>query len=85
MDYGVVVYSSTTTTNRAKKIAESKIPSLRVFQLPTNIGLKGCNYSLRCEYSALELLRSISTQYDLKIKAVFRESMKDGKKVYDRL
>ena|GEM_PF-1356853 len=82
MEYGIIVYSSTTTTNRAKRLSEKNVHSLRVFQLPSSVGIKGCNYSLRCEYQELALLKSISEEYSLNIKAIFKETTENGSKVY---
>ena len=82
MEYGIIVYSSTTTTNRAKRLSEKKVKSLRVFQLPSAVGIKGCNYSLRCEYHELDILKNISNEYKLNIKAIFKETTENGSKVY---
>lgn len=82
LDYGIMVYSSTTTTNRAKKLAEKRIRSLKVFQIPTSVGIKGCNYSLRCEFQEFDELRKISEEYGLNIKAMIKETVQDGQKIY---
>lgn len=85
MDYGIIVYNSITTANRAKKLSENRVGHLNVIQAPVNIGVKGCSYSIRCRFEDVETIRAISEKFGLRIKAVFRETIKDGKKEYIRV
>lgn len=85
MDYGIIVYSSITVANRAKKLAANQIGYIGIIQIPAKLGIKGCNYSVRCKFDDLELMQSISAEYGLKIKAAFRETTQDGEKVYTKL
>lgn len=85
MDYGILVYSSITMANRAKKLAKDQIGYMGIIQIPSKLGVKGCNYSVRCKLEDLKRLESLSVENGLKIKAMFRETLQDGEKVYTRL
>ncbi len=85
MDYAIAMYSSITVANRVKKLAANQISYLGIIQAPASLGVKGCNYSIRCKFEDLETLRAICDKFGLKIKAVFKETIQNGEKVYIRL
>lgn len=85
MDYGIIVYSSITMANRAKKLAQNQVGYMGIIQIPSKLGIKGCNYSVRCKFEDMQRIEDLSSEYGLKIKATFRETTQDGEKVYTKL
>ena len=84
MEYAIVVYSSVTVANRAKKLLLTQTGYAGVIQIPAELGIKGCNYSVRCYMEDLSRLMQISHENNLKIRAVFRETTVEGQKVYEK-
>ena len=87
MDYGIVVYTSITVSNRAKKLVnEANLMSyVGIIQIPPNLQVPGCNYAVRCKYEDLNKLLDVSRKHNLKIKATFRESEVNGTKTYTKI
>lgn len=85
MEYGIVVYSSITVANRAIKLAKGHISHTKIMQIPAELGIKGCSYSVKCPRNELDALLELSREHSLKIKAVFIEKTKGSEREYERL
>lgn len=85
MDCVLMVFSSVTVANRAKKLAIAAFDYAAVVQLPPKLGIRGCNYCLRIKRSDYETMLEIARENGLKIKAMFLERNADGEKEYTKL
>ena len=85
LDCVLVVFSSITVANKAKKLAIKNFDYASVVQLPPNLGIRGCNYCLRIKKSDYESMTEISAEHKLKIKAVYIEKDMGKEKEYIKI
>jgi len=76
------VYSSVSVVHRARKLLKRLGFQTQVVQLPSDLGLKGCNYGMECFWTDLEDILQYSKQNKLKVKAVFRVGETESGRVY---
>lgn len=84
MDDVFLIFSSSTTANRIRKLAAREgIRGLRVAQTPKVLSA-GCSYCLRCPAASLEAVCGIAEEYGASTDRRFREVIgEDGKKTYE--
>lgn len=74
MGYVLMLFSSSTTANRLKRLAfRSNLREVSMIQTPKLISQNGCTYSLRCPVSTISELRQLADEYGLKYSKVYRE------------
>lgn len=74
MGYALIVFSSSTTATRLKRLASrGGINSVSVIQTPKSVSQNGCSYSVRCPNSTLSLLKSLADEYGLNYTKIYRE------------
>ena len=82
----LMVFSSSTTASRLKKLAfRNGINGLSIIQTPKVISKDGCTYSIKCDSEQLSFLKKLAEEYGIKYNNVFREFLDaKGNKMYDR-
>lgn len=85
MDYVLMVFSSITVANKAKKIASDILGYGTVVQLPPGLGIRGCSYCLKIREKDRQQMHTLAAEYKLKIRAEFLEKNNDGEKEYAKL
>lgn len=85
MGYALIVFSSSTTASRLKRLAALKgIRGVNIIQTPKSISKNGCTYALRCPGSELFALKALAEEYGLGILTLYREILgTDGRKTYE--
>lgn len=85
MGYTLMVFSSSTTASRLKRLAEANgIRGLGIVQTPKNISKNGCTYALRTPIGEISALKTLAEEYGLGILTVYREIIgTDGRKSYE--
>ncbi|WHH58252.1 putative Se/S carrier-like protein [Petroclostridium sp. X23] len=82
MDYYLAIYSSVTLANRVKRNMPRDGEYVGVVHTPRSITKGGCSYALRFKQHKLSKVKQVSEEYGIKIKALYKESMSNGQKVY---
>lgn len=85
MDYAIVMYDSVIIANRAIRLLKGKCTYLKIVQVPSGVGYSGCHFALKCKLNELSTVIDVSKENKIKIKRVFKEEIKNGKKVYVEL
>lgn len=87
MGYALIVFSSSTTASRLKRMAfRDGIKDVGMIQTPKIISVNGCTYSVRARVSDLEQLRQTAEEYGLKYIRIYREIIgTDGQKSYEQI
>ncbi len=74
MGYAIIVFSSSTTASRLKRLAtRGGINSVSVIQTPKSVSENGCSYSVRCPNSIISVLKSLADEYGLNYTKIYRE------------
>lgn len=83
----LVVFSSSTTTNRLKRLAFAEgLRGVGLTQAPRAISQSGCSYALRCPADTLPALLALADRYQIKHGHVYRELIdKEGRKLYQQI
>ncbi len=82
MEKGIVVYNSASVVHRAKKLLKKKRVTVRVVQLPSDLGLSGCSYGMECGLEDLDGVLAYSQEQGLTVKAVYRAADTENGRVY---
>lgn len=85
MEYYLVVYSSITLARRVKKQITKDGSSASVIHTPKCISKGGCSYSVRIKKNKLPEIKEISSDFDIQIMGVYKESKVKDEKVYERV
>lgn len=85
MGYALMVFSSSTTASRLKRLAfRSGLKEVGIVQTPKIISENGCTHSVRTRVSSLPELKRLADEYGLKYLKIYREFIgTDGRKSYD--
>ena len=85
MGYALMVFSSSTTASRLKRLAfRSRLRGVDLIQTPKAISENGCTYSIRCPVRELAALRALADEYGLRYGKIFREMSDEfGRKGYE--
>ncbi len=83
----LVVFSSSTTANRLKRLAASEqLHGVGLMQAPGAISRNGCTYALRCPADVLPALLALAERYNIKHGFVYRELTDyEGRKFYQQI
>lgn len=74
MGYVLMVFSSSTTASRLKRLAfRSQMRSVSMLQTPKAISENGCTYSIRCSAGELTDLKRLADEYGLRYLKIYRE------------
>lgn len=81
----LIVFSSSTTANRLKKLAfKNQIKGVSIVQTPKAISKDGCTYSLRCSAGQVSELTALADEYGIRYNKIYREYLgMDGLKSYE--
>lgn len=87
MTSALVVFSSSTTANRLKRLAASEnLRGVGLMQAPGAISRNGCNYALRCPAEILPTLLALAEKYGIRHGLVYRELTDyEGRKFYQQM
>ncbi|MBQ2696180.1 MAG: DUF3343 domain-containing protein [Clostridia bacterium] len=87
MGTALVVFSSSTTASRLKKLAmNEQLRGVTMTQSPKSVSQNGCTYALRCPMNILPSLLSLADLYHVKHGQVYREWIdREGRKRYEQL
>ena len=87
MGTALVVFSSSTTASRLKKLAiNEQLRGVTMTQSPKIVSQNGCTYALRCPMDVLPALLSLANLYHVKHGQVYREWIdKEGRKILEKL
>lgn len=85
MGYALMVFSSSTTASRLKRLAfRAQLRDVNLMQTPKIISKNGCTYSVRCKVSELAALKSMADEYGLRYLKIYREiTGTNGTKSYE--
>ncbi len=85
MGYALMVFSSSTTASRLKRLAfRAQLRDVNLIQTPKIISKNGCTYSVRCKVSELAALKSMADEYGLRYLKIYREiTGTNGTKSYE--
>ena len=74
MGYVLMVFSSSTTASRLKRLAfRAQLRDIGLIQTPKIISKNGCTYSIRCRVSELAALKNMADEYGLRYLKIYRE------------
>ncbi|MDK2798759.1 MAG: hypothetical protein PWP27_509 [Clostridiales bacterium] len=82
MEYYLVIYSSVTLATRVKKYMPYDGDYIGIVHTPKSISKGGCSYALRCRKNKLSLVKKVSQDLGIKIKAIYLETIQNGNKAY---
>lgn len=87
METAFIVFSSSTTASRLKKLAaQEQIRDVAITQSPKAISQNGCTYSVKCGIKTLPALLALAKRYHLSHGHVYREIIDiQGRKTYQKL
>ena len=84
MTSAIVVFSSSTTANRLKRLASAEqLRGVGLIQAPRALSQNGCTYALRFPAEVLTPLLSLAERYQVNHGQVYLELLdKEGRKFY---
>ncbi|MBE7022730.1 MAG: DUF3343 domain-containing protein [Ruminococcaceae bacterium] len=87
MGYAWIVFSSSTSAGRLKKLALTRqLRGVRMLQTPRAISQNGCTYALFCAMDVLPQLLSLAQQYNIRHGKVYKEHIdEDGKRFFQEI
>lgn len=87
MEAALIAFSSSTSANRLKKLAEKEqLYKVTITQTPRSISQNGCTYSVKCPMSHVAALLKLAEEYHIKHGQVYRETLDaEGRKFYQKL
>ena len=87
MTLALVVFSSSTSASRLKRLANANgIQNVTLSQSPAAVSQSGCAYALRCPADVLPALLSLADRYQVKHGHVYRELTDEtGRKLYQQI
>lgn len=87
MTFALVVFSSSTTASRLKRLAvANQLLGVSLTQSPRAISQNGCAYALRCPIQVLPALRALAGHYQVKHGFVYKElTDAAGRKMYQQI
>ena len=87
MQTAIIVFSSSTTASRLKRLASSaRLGEVSLTQAPKAVSLNGCTYALKVSSDTLPALLELAAKYQIQHGAVYREAKdREGRKIYQPL
>lgn len=87
MEYAYIVFSSSTSANRLKRLAaREQIRHAVIVQAPTALSVRGCTYAIKTDLKTLPLLTALANDYGISYSAVYHElTDRRGRKAYHKL
>ncbi|MBR7164292.1 MAG: DUF3343 domain-containing protein [Clostridia bacterium] len=87
MTLALVVFSSSTTASRLKRLASLEgLRGVTLTQSPRAVSQNGCAYALRCPLDVLPALLALSDRYHVKHGHVYKELTDEvGRKMYRQI
>ncbi len=87
MILALVVFSSSTTASRLKRLASANsLRGVTLSQSPGLLSRNGCAYALRCPMDVLPALLSLADRYQVKHGHVYKELTDEaGRKMYQQI
>lgn len=87
MTFALVVFSSSTTASRLKRLAAlEQLQGVSLTQSPKAISQNGCAYALRCPVHLLPALLALADRYQVKHGFVYKELTDEaGRKMYQQI
>ncbi len=87
MQTALIVFSSSTTASRLKRLAHSaQAGDVSLTQSPKSVSQNGCTYALRVPMEQLSDVLELANRYDIKHGKVYREARdREGRSIYYEL
>lgn len=87
MGYAWIVFSSSTSAGRLKKLALARqLRGVRMLQTPRVISQNGCTYALFCGMDVLPQLLSLAREYKIRHGKVYKElTDEEGKRFFQEM
>ncbi len=84
MQTAIIVFSSSTTASRLKRLATSaRLGDVSLTQAPKAVSQNGCTYGLKAPIDTLPALLDLAAKYQINHGKIYRETKdREGRKIY---